>query len=66
MALPYYMGVHLPAAVTDALRRSGVNVVASQEDGTGRASDGALLSRATELNRILVTQDEDFLAIASE
>lgn len=66
MALAYYMDVHLPAAVTDALRRLGIDVITSQEDGTGRATDSALLSRATELNRILVTQDEDFLLIAAD
>ena len=66
MALAYYMDVHLAAAVTDALRRLGFDVITSQEDGTRRATDSALLSRATELSRILVTQDEDLLGIAAE
>jgi hypothetical protein len=61
-----YMDVHVPGSVTEGLRRRGVNVLTSQEDGTRRAADDALLARATELNRLLVTQDEGFLALAAQ
>lgn len=40
-------------------------MVRAQEDGTAELSDPALLDRATELERVLVTQDEDFLKDAS-
>jgi hypothetical protein len=33
----------------------------AQEDGSATLDDGALLKRATELGRILVTQDDDLL-----
>jgi hypothetical protein len=60
----YYMDVHVPAAITAGIRRRGVEVLTSQEDATRRAADEELLGRATELGRILVSQDEDLLGIA--
>jgi hypothetical protein len=65
MALRYYMDVHVPAAITEGLRRRGIDVITSQEDGTRRSDDERLLQRASDLDRILVSQDEDLLAIAS-
>jgi hypothetical protein len=65
MPLPLYMDVHLPAAITAGLRRRGIDVVTSQEDGTDRWSDDRLLVRSTELGRLLFSQDDDLLAIAS-
>ena len=65
MAQAFYMDVHVPAAVTEGLRRRDVNVLTSQEDGTQEATDLTLLQRATELGRVLFTQDDDLLAIAS-
>jgi hypothetical protein len=59
------MDVHVPLAVTDGLRRRNIDVLTSQEDGTGELEDGPLLDRATALNRLLLTQDEDFLRIAA-
>jgi hypothetical protein len=64
MPLAIYMDVHVPAAVTSGLRRRGIDVLTSQEDGTSRDSDEALLLRAIAAGRLLFTQDEDFLAIA--
>ncbi len=62
----FYMDVHVPAAVTAGLRRRGVNVLTSQEDSTQESGDKALLERTTELDRVLFTQDDDLLAIASQ
>jgi predicted nuclease of predicted toxin-antitoxin system len=62
--LGLYMDVHIPAAVTAGLRRRGVDVTTSQEDGTRESDDESLLPRAIELGRLLVTQDNDFLPIA--
>jgi len=66
MAQAWYMDVHVPSAVTAGLRRRGVDVLTSQEDGTREADDAALLQRATDLGRVLFTQDDDLLAIASQ
>ncbi len=66
MAIRFYMDVHVPAAITSALRRRGIDVLTSQEDGTREASDDELLSRAASLNRVLVSQDTDLLRIAHQ
>jgi predicted nuclease of predicted toxin-antitoxin system len=58
------MDVHVPAAITRALRRSGIDVLTAQEDGTAELDDPALLDRAGELGRIVFTRDRDFLVEA--
>jgi Domain of unknown function (DUF5615) len=60
------MDVHIPAAVTSGLRRRGIDVLTCQEDGQDTAGDEELLQRATDRDRVFVTQDDDFLAIAAE
>lgn len=40
-------------------------MLTAQEDGTAEVDDPVLLDRSTELERVLVTQDEDFLKEAS-
>src|SRR5436309_1776533 len=59
------MDVHVPRPITRGLRRRTVEVLTAQEDGTARWDDGELLSRASELNRVLFSQDEDLLAQAA-
>ena len=65
MALSLYTDVYVPLALTEGLRRRGVDVVTSQDDGADRFDDERLLQRATDLGRLLFTQDEDLLAIAA-
>jgi hypothetical protein len=60
------MDVHVPAAITFGLRRRGIDVVTSQEDGTDRWPDDRLLNRSTELGRVLFSQDDDVLALAAQ
>jgi predicted nuclease of predicted toxin-antitoxin system len=55
------MDVHVRRAVTNALRLSSIDVLTAQEDGTAEWDDGPLLDLATDLGRILVSQDEDLL-----
>jgi uncharacterized protein with PIN domain len=64
MSLPFYFDQHVPAAIGRALRLRGVEVLTAYEDGSARLEDEPLLLRATALNRILFTQDEDLLALA--
>jgi hypothetical protein len=59
------MDVHVPAAITAGLRLRGVDVLTSQEDRTDRWDDHKLLERATELNRVLFSQDDDLLQLAA-
>jgi predicted nuclease of predicted toxin-antitoxin system len=64
MSLAFYMDVHIPAAVTRGLRLRDVDVLTAQEDAHQQADDSTLLDRASELGRILVSQDDDLLAEA--
>ena len=61
MSVALYMDVHVPRAVTVALRLRSIDVLTAQEDGTAALDDSRLLERATDLGRLLVTQDEDLL-----
>jgi predicted nuclease of predicted toxin-antitoxin system len=64
MAVGVYMDVHIPRAVTNGLRLRGVDVLTAQEDKTITLTDAQLLERATELGRILYSQDDDLLVEA--
>jgi hypothetical protein len=66
VALTFYMDVHIPAAISEGLRRRQIDVVTSQEDGTREESDQNLLRRATELGGVLFSQDHDLLQIAHQ
>jgi hypothetical protein len=55
------MDVHVRRAVTTALRLRSIDVLTAQEDGSTELADDVLLRRATELRRVLVSQDEDLL-----
>jgi hypothetical protein len=59
------MDEHVNRAVTVGLRRRGFDVLTVQEDGRTGASDPVVLDRATELGRVLFSQDDDLLAEAS-
>lgn len=61
MAVGIYMDVHIPRSITNGLRLRGVDVLTAQEDGSITLTDAELLDRATELNRILYSQDDDLL-----
>ena len=56
----------MPLAVTEGLRLRGVEVLTCHEDGTSDLDDAPLLERATELGRVLFSQDADLLVVANE
>ena len=60
MPIPLYMDEHVLQAITDGLRRRGVDVIAAQEEGRGGTADPELLDRATTLGRALITSDHHF------
>ncbi len=66
MSAALYMDVHVPQAITDQLRRRGVDVLTAIEDGHPKALDAELLARAHQLGRVLFTQDIRFKALAEE
>ncbi|MGH9897594.1 MAG: DUF5615 family PIN-like protein [Pyrinomonadaceae bacterium] len=65
MSVFLYMDVHVPKAITVGLRVRGVNVLTAQEDATDRLPDSELLDRATHLQRVLFTFDNDLLVEAT-
>lgn len=66
MPVSIYMDVHIPLLITEGLRRRHIDVLTSQDDGTTAMDDELLLDRVTALSRLLFTQDQDFLRIASD
>lgn len=64
MTISFYMSHHVPSAITEGLRSKGVDVVTAYEDGAEQYDDDRLLARASELGRVLFSQDDDLLAVA--
>lgn len=65
MTIALYMDEHIRRAITNGLKLRGIDVITVQEDGRTGSPDSILLDRATELNRVIFTQDDDFLVIAN-
>lgn len=57
----FYFDHNVPMAVADGLRRRNVDVLTAFEDGYHEKSDAQLLTRASELQRVLFSQDSDLL-----
>jgi hypothetical protein len=57
MSVALYMDVHVPGPITRQLRRRGVDVLTAQDDGRHATPDDELLSRATELGRLVFTHE---------
>ncbi|HEY9849559.1 MAG TPA: DUF5615 family PIN-like protein [Leptolyngbyaceae cyanobacterium] len=65
MSLALYMDENVHRAITTGLQQRSIDVLTVQEDGLRSFPDPTILDRATELQRVLFTQDEDFLAEAN-
>jgi hypothetical protein len=66
LSVGLYMDVHVPRAVTVALRLRGVDVRTAQEDDAALLDDPSLLKRSTVLSRVLVSQDDDLLRVGTQ
>jgi len=66
MAVPLYMDVHVPSAITDQLRRPGVDVLTAVEDRCDQLTDEELLEHVRVLGRVRFTQDIRFKALAED
>ena len=64
MAVLLYMDHHVPRAITTGLRLRSIDVTTAYEDKSSMLNDSDLLDRATKLNRLLFTRDDDLLAEA--
>ena len=54
----------MDVVVADQLRKVGIDVVTVRDLGTLGESDEEHLKQATEMGRVLCTQDQDFLRLA--
>jgi Domain of unknown function (DUF5615) len=61
-----YMDVHFPQAITDQLRRRGVDVLTAIKNDSDELLDDELLEHARSLRRVLFTQDIRFKAMAED
>ena len=66
MAVQLYFDVHVDKAIHDQLRLRGVDVLRAQDDEADEFPDEDLLQRATDLGRVLFTQDLRFKALAED
>ena len=64
--LSVYADEHVIAPLVEALRKRGMDVVTVQERGREGANDAELLAEALHEQRIMLTNDQDFLALASQ
>ncbi len=65
MTVALYMDEQVPRQITAGLRLRGIDVLMVQEDGRTGAPDPVVLDRATELCRVVVSRDQDFLVEAN-
>lgn len=61
-----YADVHVVFGIVQALRRRGMDVVTAQERGHDEADDAELLAEALSDERVMLTNDTDFLALAAD
>ena len=66
MSLAYYFDQNVPRAIAIGLRRLGIDVLTSDEDGAADWPDERILERATALERIVFSCDADFLELAAD
>jgi len=65
MALALYLDHHVPRAITAGLRTRQIDVLTAYEDGMHDATDDILLNRASQLQRLLFSQDDDLIKEAT-
>jgi len=59
------MDVHVPKAITDGVKRCGIDIATAQELNAGLKTDDELLALSVAQGRLFFTQDADFLDIAN-
>lgn len=55
------MDHNVHGAITRGLRLRGIDVLTAEEDGSAALPDDQLLQRATNLGRVLFSQDQDLI-----
>jgi predicted nuclease of predicted toxin-antitoxin system len=62
----FQLDEHVAPAIARALRQRGIDVITAREAGLLGASDVQHLARAHAEQRVMVTQDDDFLRLHHE
>ena len=65
MAHALYMDHCVDGAIIDGLRARGIDVLTARDDDHHEVPDSLVLDRATKLERVVFTQDKDFLRDAA-
>jgi len=65
-SIRFHLDENVDHAIADGLRRYGVDVTITSEVGLLRATDDAQLAFARDNRRVIVTHDDDFLAMHSQ
>jgi hypothetical protein len=65
LSLAFYFDEHVHRAIPAGLRLRGIDVLTVQEDSRRGLPDPEVLDRATELGRVLFSQDDDLLVEAT-
>lgn len=66
MSVTLYMDENVPRQITVGLRLRDIDVLTVQEDGRAGMADPQVLARATDLQRVLFSRDDDLLALAHQ
>lgn len=66
MSIRLYMDENVPRQITTGLRLRGIDILTVQEDNHAGSPDPQVLDRATELQRVLFSRDDNLLAIAHQ
>lgn len=61
----YHLDEHVDPAIANGLRRRGIDVVTTVEASLLGATDEAQLASARASGRVIFTQDQDFLVLAT-
>lgn len=62
----FYTNESVSVAVSEGLKRRGVNTISARDAGNLGLSDEEQLAYASKNNLVIVTHDDDFLSIAIE
>lgn len=62
----FYLDENVPIVIAEQLRRKNIDVVTVRDIGRLGDSDTNHLKRATEMQRVLCTHDQDFLRLVAE
>lgn len=63
MEVKFYCDEHVDLAISNALRKRGIDILTSQEANMLGASDSDHLQLAVSQSRVIFTQDTDFLRL---